>query len=75
MAIALGLGSFSFAQDDDVLTGKDGAAILPAAGDWALGFDAAPLLRFFIMDMFNGLIEIILWVNAWANGDFAITLI
>ena len=53
LAIALGLGSFSFAQDDDVLTGKDGAAILPAAGDWALGFDAAPILNY-AGNMLNG---------------------
>lgn len=71
LAIALGFGSLSFAQDDEVITGKDGAAILPAAGDWALGFDASPLLNY-AGNMFNGNTNNSMGA-AWANGDFAIS--
>jgi hypothetical protein len=71
VAIALGLGSLSFAQDEEVLTGKDGTAVLPAAGDWALGFDAAPLLNY-AGNMFNGNTNNSMGA-AWANSDMAIT--
>ncbi len=44
MIIALVLGvSSAFAQD---LTSKKGEPILPEAGDWALGIDASPFLRY-----------------------------
>ena len=46
VAIALGLGSLSFAQDDDVLTSKNGHVILPEAGDYAIQMDATPILDF-----------------------------
>jgi hypothetical protein len=41
--------SFGYAQDDaaaEVYTNKNGDAILPASGDWAIGFDAAPFLNY-----------------------------
>lgn len=42
LALALAFGvSAAFAQD---LTSKKGEAILPAAGDWAISLDAAPLI-------------------------------
>jgi hypothetical protein len=42
LAFAFGVAS-AFAQD---LTSKKGEPILPEAGDWAVGIDAAPLLNF-----------------------------
>jgi len=46
VAIALGFGSLSFAQDDEVLTSKNGHVILPEAGDFAIQMDATPILDF-----------------------------
>lgn len=44
LAIALAFGVASaFAQD---LTSKKGEPILPEAGDWAIGIDASPFLRY-----------------------------
>tara|TARA_B100001093_G_C26640872_1_gene933126 strand:+ start:292 stop:1017 length:726 start_codon:yes stop_codon:yes gene_type:complete len=44
------IGLFAFnvasAQDGEVLTNKNGVAMLPAAGDWGLGFNATPLLNY-----------------------------
>ena len=71
MALFVGCASMTNAQDGDVLTNKNGAAILPAAGDWALGFDAAPLLNY-AGNMFNGNTNNSMGA-AWANGDFAIS--
>lgn len=45
------LATATFAQDG--LTSKKGEAFLPEAGDWALGFDAAPLLNYG-GNLFNG---------------------
>lgn len=42
---SLFLATATFAQDG--LTSKKGEAILPEAGDWALGFDAAPFISYF----------------------------
>lgn len=42
LAIAFG-GTTAFAQD---LTSKKGEPYLPEAGDWAIGFDAAPFLTY-----------------------------
>ena len=53
MALFVGCASMTNAQDGDVLTNKNGAAILPAAGDWTLGFDAAPILNY-AGNMLNG---------------------
>jgi len=44
LVAALFVGATTFAQDG--LTSKKGEAILPEAGDWAIGFDAAPLLNY-----------------------------
>ncbi|MCO6499558.1 MAG: hypothetical protein J5I47_04155 [Vicingus serpentipes] len=48
---ALFIGATTFAQDG--LTSKKGEAILPEAGDWAIGFDANPFLNYF-GNMFSG---------------------
>ena len=48
---ALFIGATTFAQDG--LTSKKGEAILPEAGDWAIGFDANPFLNYF-GNLFNG---------------------
>ena len=44
------IGIFAFnvasAQDGEVLKNKNGVAMLPAAGDWGLGFNATPLLNY-----------------------------
>jgi hypothetical protein len=48
---ALFIGATAFAQDG--LTSKKGEAILPEAGDWAIGFDANPFLNYF-GNMFSG---------------------
>ena len=44
------IGLFAFnvasAQDGEVLKNKNGVAMLPAAGDWGLGFNATPLLNY-----------------------------
>jgi hypothetical protein len=42
------LSGFGYAQDDatEVYTNKNGEAVLPASGDWAIGFDAAPFLNY-----------------------------
>ena len=53
LALFVGFGSMISAQNDDVLTNKNGAAILPSAGDWGLGFDAAPILNY-AGNMLNG---------------------
>lgn len=53
LALFVGFGSMINAQNDDVLTNKNGAAILPSAGDWGLGFDAAPILNY-AGNMLNG---------------------
>ena len=53
IALFVGFGSMINAQNDDVLTNKNGAAILPSAGDWGLGFDAAPILNY-AGNMLNG---------------------
>lgn len=42
---SLFLATATFAQDG--LTSKKGEAYLPEAGDWALGFDAAPFIGYF----------------------------
>lgn len=42
---SLFLATATFAQDG--LTSKKGEAILPEAGDWALGFDANPFISYF----------------------------
>lgn len=42
---SLVIATATFAQDG--LTSKKGEAILPEAGDWALGFDAAPFISYF----------------------------
>lgn len=44
--ITLFTATVGFAQDDEVLRSKKGHAILPEAGDLALGFNAVPLLNF-----------------------------
>lgn len=49
LAIAFG-GTTAFAQD---LTSKKGEPYLPEAGDWAIGFDAAPFLQY-AGNLFNG---------------------
>jgi hypothetical protein len=38
--------AFAFA-DAQTLTSKNGTPILPEAGDWSIGFDAVPVLRYF----------------------------
>ena len=39
--------NFGFSQDDvTTLTNKKGQVILPQSGDWALGFDAVPMMNF-----------------------------
>jgi hypothetical protein len=48
---SLFLATATFAQDG--LTSKKGEAYLPEAGDWALGFDAAPFIGYF-GDFANG---------------------
>jgi len=48
---SLFLATATFAQDG--LTSKKGEAYLPEAGDWAIGFDANPLLNY-AGNMFNG---------------------
>ena len=53
LALFVGFGSMISAQNDDVLINKNGAAILPSAGDWGLGFDAAPILNY-AGNMLNG---------------------
>jgi len=50
VAAALGMTFATNAQD---LTSKSGHAILPEAGDIALGFDASPLFNY-VGNMFNG---------------------
>lgn len=42
---SLVIATATFAQDG--LTSKKGEAILPEAGDWALGFDATPFIDYF----------------------------
>ncbi len=67
VAAALSLTVASNAQD---LKNKDGHMILPESGDWALGFDANPLLNY-VGDMFNGASGNTLNA-AWENGNNAI---
>ena len=38
--------TFTFAQDGAELTSKKGETILPEAGDYAIGFNAAPFLNY-----------------------------
>jgi hypothetical protein len=73
IGLAIGLCSVTTAQDaeNDVLTNAKGDAILPAAGDWALGFDAAPLLNY-AGNMFNGNTGNTMNA-AWDNSNMAIT--
>jgi len=74
IGLAIGLCSITTAQDaeeNDVLTNTKGDAILPESGDWALGFDAAPLLNY-AGNMFNG--NTGNTINAaWDNSNMAIT--
>ena len=44
--MALSLIFSAAAQDGEVLKNKNGAAILPIAGDWGLGFNASPALNY-----------------------------
>ena len=71
LALFVGFGSIINAQDDNVLTNKNGAAILPAAGDWGLGFDAAPILNY-AGNMLNGSTMNSMGA-AFDNSDFAIS--
>ena len=71
MALFVGCASIINAQDDDVLTNKNGAAILPAAGDWGLGFDAAPIINY-AGNMLNGNTMNSMG-TAFDNDDFAIS--
>lgn len=52
VAALVGLGSFANAQTTQV-TKEDGTVITPEAGDWAIGFNAAPVFDYF-GNMFNG---------------------
>jgi len=45
-AAGLCLAGTAISQDDSVYTNKNGEAMLPASGDWAIGFDAAPFLNY-----------------------------
>jgi len=46
ISLCLTISFASMAQDAEVLTNKRGVAILPQAGDFALGIDASPLLDY-----------------------------
>jgi len=52
MALCLGIGS-SYGQGVEQMTNKNGVNILPEAGQFAIGFDALPFLRY-AGNMFNG---------------------
>lgn len=65
---SLFLATATFAQDG--LTSKKGEAILPEAGDWALGFDAAPFLNYF-GNFANGTTNNSMNA-AWQTNDFSI---
>ena len=69
IGLAIGLCSITTAQD----AGNDtkGDAMLPEAGDWALGFDAVPLLNY-AGNMFNGNTGNTMNA-AWDNSNMAIT--
>jgi len=74
IGLAIGLCSITTAQDaenNDALTNAKGEVMLPETGDWALGFDAAPLLNY-MGNMFNG--NTGNTMNAsWDNQNMAIT--
>jgi len=59
------MATATFAQDG--LTSKKGEAILPEAGDWALGFDAAPFINYF-GNFANGTTNNSMNA-AWLSGD------
>ena len=46
LLFAAGLCFAGAAMSQDVYTNKNGEAVLPAADDWAIGFDAAPFLNY-----------------------------
>jgi hypothetical protein len=46
LLISLFAFNFNYAQEDEVLTNKNGAAILPASGDWGLGFNGSPVFNY-----------------------------
>jgi len=68
---ALFIGAATFAQDG--LTSKKGEAYLPEAGDWAVGFDAAPFLNY-AGNMFNNGTNTNVLNASWANGNAGQTL-
>lgn len=63
---SLFLATATFAQDG--LTSKKGEAYLPEAGDWALGFDAAPFIGYF-GDFANGYAGGNSMNAAWLSSD------
>jgi len=64
---AIVAASTTFAQDG--LTSKKGEAYLPEAGDWSIGFDAAPLLNY-VGNAANGSTNSTL-TAPWMNGTVA----
>ena len=45
-AAGLCFAGAAMSQDGEVYENKNGEAVLPASGDWAIGFDAAPFLNY-----------------------------
>lgn len=68
IAFAFGVSS-AFAQD---LTSKKGEPILPEAGDWAIGFDASPVMLF-VGNAFNGNMGNASPAAKFTNTNLAIT--
>lgn len=64
IALAFGV-SGAFAQD---LTSKKGEPILPEAGDWAISFDASPILTY-VGNAFNGNTNNAAPGVNWLNGN------
>ena len=55
LSIALALVAFgAFAQESGGMTSKKGEAILPEANDWAISFDAAPVMTYLGQLVNNG---------------------
>lgn len=67
VAAAIGLTFATSAQD---LKSKSGHTILPESGDWALGFDASPLINY-AGNLFNGTSGNSMGAM-WENGNNAI---